>query len=177
VSAELILRARAGETAALEALIVSRQQQMGRFVVSQLGTRDDALDVCQVVFVKMVRGLPKLASIEGFEPWLYQIARNACSDHLRRKRREAQVFIPLSEIHAEVSDPPTPDSRADERIGAALEQLAPSHRRVVDLSLEKSRTYEELARLTHVSVPAVRNRLFRARERLRQLLLGPKERP
>jgi len=171
VDQDLILRARSSDLAALEDLICEYQLPIGRFVVSQIGWGDEYLDLCQVIFVKMMRGLPRLESASEFEPWLYRIARNVCTDHLRHRRRQGRLFVPLAEEHQEVPAEPVDQANpALDSMQAAVGKLGPKHRELLDLSMQRPRTYEELARLTNLSVAAVRNRLFRARERLKKLL-------
>ncbi len=178
VGFELILRARAGEDLALEELIAHYQQPIGRFVASQLGSFDDGLDVCQIIFVKMVRGLPSLKSPELFEAWLFRIARNVCADQARRYRRQKQTFVPLARAHVEAAAHPEPAPTASmDVMHVAVRELAAPQRQLLELSLEKPRTYEELAALTRSTVPSVRNRLFRARERLKQLVGLGRDKP
>ncbi len=176
VSPDLIGRARSGDLGALEALIGEYQLPVGRFVVSQIGPDDDALDVCQTIFVKMMRGLPRLESSAVFEPWLYRIARNVCIDHLRHRRSHRRLFVPLTEAHdMEAGAEGATLSRELESLEGAVKALGASHRQLLDLSLERPRTTEELARLTSSSVAAVKNRLLRARERLRKLVRRGKD--
>jgi len=178
VSPDLILRAHAGDEPALEQLITHYQQPVGRFVVSQLGSFDDRLDVCQIIFVKMVRGLPSLKSPDLFEAWLFRIARNVCADHARHHRWQKQTFVPLAAAHVEVAAHAEPAPAASMAlVHAAVSGLATPQRELLELSLEKPRTYEELATLTRSTVPSVRTRLFRARERLRQLVGLGRDRP
>jgi RNA polymerase sigma-70 factor, ECF subfamily len=171
VELDLIPRARAGDLGALEDLIGEYQLPVARFVVAQIGQGDEYLDLCQVIFVKMMRGLPRLKSTSGFEPWLYRIARNVCTDHLRRRRGKNRLFIPLSEEHEMVpAEPMHQLNPAVDSMQAAVGKLGAKHRQLLDLSMERPRTYAELARLTNLSVAAVRNRLFRTRERLKKLV-------
>jgi RNA polymerase sigma-70 factor (ECF subfamily) len=177
VSPELILRARAGDDVAQEALIRVYQEPVGRFVVSQVGNRDEYLDLCQVVFVKMLRGLPRLKSPEAFEPWLYRIARNVCTDHLRRRGVRQRHLVPLASHHEQVPMEPPRSSPELDSLRSAVDRLAPNQRQLIDLSMEQPRSYDELAGLTNSSVGSVRNRLSRARERLKKMMRFGKEEP
>jgi RNA polymerase sigma-70 factor (ECF subfamily) len=167
----LIDRARLGEEGALEELIRTYQQRVARFVVTQTGDWAHCEDLCQAIFVKMVLGIRKLDSPAAFEAWLFRIARNACTDHLRRQRWRRKLFVPLEARHESIAPEPMPatDGRGEEVAGALL-RLAVGQRQLVALSIERPRSYEELASLTGTSVPSVKSRLFRARERLRGLL-------
>ncbi|MHB8420831.1 MAG: RNA polymerase sigma factor [Myxococcales bacterium] len=173
LDADLIAGARAGDGRALRDLIGAWQGPVARFVLSQVGEGAEVEDLCQAIFVKMVRGLPRLKAPEAFEGWLFQIARNACRDWQRRRRWTRRLFVALGREHEAVaaSEAPAPvDGSA--ALAAALQQLPAGQRELIALSLDGSRSYEELARAQAVSVPALKSRLFRAREKLRRLAAG-----
>ncbi len=168
---ERIAAARAGDEHALEDVIRQYQDRVAGYVVSLVG-RDaaDIDDLCQVVFVKMALSMPRLRSLDVFEPWLFKIALNVCRDHLRRLRFR-RLFVPLSSRHETIptGQPDDPDTTPG-GLDRALEKLSGSQRQLIDLLCASEYSYEELARLTKSSVRAVAGRLFRARARLRKLL-------
>ena len=159
-----------GDRRATEDLIVLYQQRMARFVIGQ--TKDEAHyeDLCQIVFVKMVLALPKLRAVERFEPWLFQIARNVCRDHLRARQGWRRLFVSYGAEHEAVASPETPADMSDP-MQRSIDRLPEQQRSLVRLSLEDKRSYEDMARLTDTTVSSVKSRLHRARENLRSLLL------
>jgi RNA polymerase sigma factor (sigma-70 family) len=163
-------RARTGDEAALTALIERYQARIARFVRSLVGADDDAEDLCQTVFVKMVLSIGKLKASETFEPWLFLIARNTCRDHLRR-RKWRRLFVPWEVDHEQIAAPPvrTADISAAQ-IDRAMAGLPREQRELIALLRENDWSYEDLARITGASLPAVKSRLFRARGRLRDIL-------
>ncbi len=166
----LVAQAANGDRCAAEQLIMLHQQRIARFVIAQ--TRDDVHyeDLCQAIFVKMVLGLPGLRAVNRFEPWLFQIARNTCRDHLRSRLGWRRLFVPFDAKHEAVPAPEaSPDFSND--VQRNIEQLPEAQRSLLRLSLDDKKSYEDLARLTDSSVPAVKSRLHRARENLRSLLL------
>ena len=171
----LIARAGGGERRAIERLVGLYQQRVARFVIGQ--TKDEAHyeDLCQTVFVKMALGLPRLRSPERFEPWLFQIARNVCRDHLRATRGWRKLFAVFAPSHESVSAPePPPQTDVVDRMEKHMAELPKAQQTVLRLSLE-GRSYDQMARLSRSSVPAVKSRLHRARENLRLLLAGDTE--
>ena len=166
----LIARAGSGDRRAIEQLIGLYQQRVARFIIRQTGDETHYEDLCQTVFVKMVLGLPRLRDGERFEPWLFQIARNVARDHLRANLGWRKLFVAFAPTHEAVPAPELP-KEADmvDRFEHRMTELPEAQRRVLRLSLE-GRSYEELARLSHSSVPAVKSRLHRARKNLRLLL-------
>jgi RNA polymerase sigma-70 factor (ECF subfamily) len=167
----LVARACAGDRRAAEALIGRYQQRVARFVVVQTGNDGAYEDLCQTVFVKMVLGLPRLRAAERFEPWLFQIARNVCRDHLRKQRGWRRLFVSYGAEHDRIGAA-EPDAEIGEGLERHLNRLSEAQRSLLALSLDGRRSYGELARLTHVSVSAVKSRLHRARERLKSLMLA-----
>jgi RNA polymerase sigma-70 factor (ECF subfamily) len=168
--AALAAKAGAGDRRAAEALIKLYRQRVARFVIAQTGDAASYEDLCQTVFVKMVLGLKRLRAVERFEPWLFQIARNVCRDHLRARLGWRRLFVSFEAGH----DAAAPDREPD--VSGALaqyvERLPDAQRCVLRLSLEERRSYEDLARLTRSSVSAVKSRLHRARENLKALMLA-----
>jgi RNA polymerase sigma-70 factor (ECF subfamily) len=163
-------RARAGDEAALTALIERYQGRIARFVRSLVGPDDDAEDLSQSVFVKMVLSVGKLKNAETFEPWLFLIARNTCRDHLRR-RKWRRLFVPWESGHEQIAAPP---ARAPEFNAAGLDramaELPREQRELIALLRENDWSYEDLSRITGASLPAVKSRLFRARQKMRTIL-------
>ena len=168
---ERIGAARAGDEQALEYIIRHYQGRIAGCVVSLVGKNSaDFDDLCQIVFLKMALSLPNLRSLDVFEPWLFKIARNVCRDHLRRLRFR-NLFVPLSRIHEAIPmDQGLEDPQDGPGLDGALKKLSGAQRELIDLLCVREYSYEELARLTKISVRAVAGRLFRARSRLRKLL-------
>jgi RNA polymerase sigma-70 factor, ECF subfamily len=165
--AALIRRAQDGSEAALEILITRFQGRIAGFVYSLIG-RDDAIeDLCHDIFIKMISGLSGLKNPDAFEAWLFRIARNVAMDSLRRKRLW-RMFVPFEPKHEQIAEAPrSGDSRVEE-FRAALEGMPPNQKELILLLAENDWSYEQLAEITRSSVSAVKSRLFRAREYLRQ---------
>ena len=168
----LIIRGRNAERQAIEALIGLYQGRIARFVIGQTGDDTQYEDLCQAIFVKMVLGLPRLRSVERFESWLFQIARNACRDHRQARRGWCRLFVPYETAHDAVAapSPRSSDDRSAE-ISRGIERLPAAQRLLLRLCLERRRSYGELAELSNSTVAAVKSRLHRARENLREILL------
>lgn len=169
-TATLVVLAAGGDRRAAEALITAYQQRVARFVVARTNDAANYEDLCQTIFVKMVLALPHLRSPERFEPWLFQIARNVCRDHLRAKLGWRRLFVAYGAKHETVTapDPPPDDAAA---LSERIARLPEAQRSLLRLSLDEKRSYEEMARLSGSSVAAVKSRLHRARESLKAMML------
>lgn len=171
--AVLVARAAGGERRAAEQLISLYQQRVARFVIAQTGDEAHYEDLCQTIFVKMVLALPKLRATDRFEPWLFQIARNVCRDHLRARQGWRKLFVSFDAEHEAVSEP-EPPLNMSEIVQRNIDRLPQSQRSVLRLSLDTKRSYEDMAQATQSTVSAVKSRLHRARENLRALMLTEK---
>jgi RNA polymerase sigma-70 factor (ECF subfamily) len=174
-TAERIHRARAGDQRALEDLIREYQQPIAGFVATRISDRSVIQDICQNVFVKMVLSLRSLRSPEAFRPWLFRIAENACRDHQRRERWRRRLFVPLGERARSASSLEADESARQAELQfvelqLGLDRIGARQRRLLALSTEATRSYEQLAAIDHTSVSALKSRLFRARARLRRLM-------
>jgi RNA polymerase sigma-70 factor (ECF subfamily) len=171
-SLDSVRRAQRGDEAALEQLIRDYQRRIAATVVGLIGNDTDAPDVCQQIFVKMVHGLPRLKQAELFEPWLMRIARNACFDHLRR-RRARRFLVPWEHRHDQIPAE-EPEDDAEKRSAAlsrAVKRLPEDQRELLTLVRDGEWSYRALAGLTGQTLGAIKSRLFRARRRVQQILV------
>jgi RNA polymerase sigma-70 factor, ECF subfamily len=165
---DLVRRAQSGNEAAQRDLIVAYQNRIAGFIYSITGRPDSVEDLSQIVFIKMIRALQKLDKAEQFEAWLFRMAKNTCIDFLRRQRWQ-KFFSPLeNESHSEI--PETSQSVDSEELDAlrhALAQLKPKDRALLAMA-QQGYTQNEMADSNGISVVALKARLHRAREQLRQ---------
>lgn len=130
---------------------------------------EDARDVAQETLVKMLRSLDQYDPGRKFSTWVFGIARNACIDeHRRRKRRSWDEPGDL------VDERPTPDqdlSRVQRaaRLQEALNTLPPMYREVLVLYHFEHLKYQEIADILELPMGTVMNRIFRARKKLRSI--------
>jgi RNA polymerase sigma-70 factor (ECF subfamily) len=177
--AELLGAARGGSGAALEALLERHEERLYRFARRLCRRHEDAEDVLQESLLAAARGLSRFRGASSISTWLYTIARSFCI-----KKRRRSVFAP-TEVSLEteaalaargVRDPARDPHEALEasRLEAALERaiaaLERPYREVLLLRDVEGLSAADVARVTGLSVPAVKTRLHRARSRLRETL-------
>lgn len=165
--AALVRRAQRNDETAQRDLIVSYQRRVAGFVYAMTGRSDSVEDLAQQVFIKMIRALNTLQAPAQFESWLFRLARNTCIDHLRRQKLR-RIFLPFSPEHEDV--PERDNAVGTEELDAlrhALDRLRPQDRALLAL-VQEGRSHAEIAHALKTSVAAVKARLHRAREHLRQ---------
>lgn len=139
-----------------------------------LGGVDEAEDVMQEALVRAYRSLHRCRDASRFKGWLFRIVSNQCKTHLARRRRRRTR--PLEEApEAAVADDRHPglDAEAAERtarLDAALGELAADHREALVLYYVQELSVPELAEALALSVSAVKMRLHRGRDALREVL-------
>ncbi len=164
----LVQRAQGGDLSAQNDLIIAYQARVAGFVYAMLGRAAPVDDLCQDIFSKMLRGLPRLNDSNLFEAWLFRMARNQCIDHSRRERwrRMFTFFDPATD------DPPEQvDVAQRERVDALLLllQRLSARDRTLLLMAQEGLSLAEMAQATGTTTTTIKTRLHRARERLREL--------
>lgn len=159
--------AQEGDEAAQRKLVVAYQRRVAAFIYTIMAPSNDVEDLCQAVFIKMVRSLRSLRHPEQFESWLFRMAKHACLDQLRRRKTRSFItaFLPQ---HVEVPEPyGAIDTEELDALRYALAQLNPKERILLAL-VQEGRSAEEISELLSINEAAVKARIHRARQRLRE---------
>lgn len=166
----------------LYAILVRRyQRKLMAHVLRMVRNREDALEIVQDAFMKAYQHLARYDDKYRFSTWIYSIASNAAIDHLRRKRLDTVSLDEPIRLHdGELTrDPEGPSRTADEihegrellgLVEQAIAQLPPAYRELILLRHPGNRSYEEIATMTKLPLGTVKNRIFRARAKLREIL-------
>ena len=131
-----------------------------RLALSYLRSRQDAEDVCQSVFVKLLSG-KKCPEAGREKPWLLTCTANACKDRLRFLRRRRMEALDEQTVSLE---------EAERDVWDAVMALKPKYRAVVHLYYYEGYAQDEIAKILHISRTAVQTRMSRARETLKEVL-------
>ena len=177
---ELITRAINGRVDGFEELVRRYQRPITGYVFRMLGDYDSSLDVTQEVFIKVYNSLKKYSPEYKFSTWLYRIAHNAAIDHMRRnsiatQSLEAENSDGTYQLQIESRRPsPEQDHERTEwraEIEAVVKLLPPAYRDLILLRHSRDLSYDEIAEVTGLPLGTVKNRLFRAREMMRELFV------
>lgn len=126
-----------------------------------LRNREDAKDAVQECFLKYIQKAPEFKSEEHEKAWLLRVAANECKDMLRfSKRRSLFSLEDVSDIAAEENDA---------QILSLLMMLDEKYRIVMHLHYVEEYKVEEISRLLGITEAAVKKRLQRGRQALREL--------
>ncbi len=162
----LVLRCQAGDERAFRTLLDAFGPRTLRYLRSLLG--DDAEDAQQEVWLSVYRSIATLADARAFRTWLFSATRRRAIDHLRRRRREGELFA--DEAYEGVAeDEPEPTFEASE-FDAMLAELPAPQREALLLRYRDDMTYSEIAVIVGCPVGTVRTRLYHAKRKVRELL-------
>jgi RNA polymerase sigma-70 factor (ECF subfamily) len=140
------------------------------------GDRDAVEDVVQGTFTKAWFRIDSFKGDSGLYTWLYRVAVNACKDHLKSRRRRPARTLEEEDLRRRAGEGPHVLEGLERRerrdmVRTAIAALPVRYRVVLALREIEGLSYVEVAAVLRLSLGTVESRLFRARRRLRDLLL------
>jgi len=181
IDRDLVASAVAGHEGGFEELVRRYQRPISAYVYRMVGDYDAALDLTQEIFIKVYGSLARYRSEFKFSTWIYKIAHNCAVDHLRRHNGREQSLVgglegDTYELPIE-SRRPSPEQESERRerrieIEGVVRSLPAVYRELIILRHSQDLTYEEIVEVTGLPLGTVKNRLFRAREMMRQQFVG-----
>ncbi|MGH7477176.1 MAG: RNA polymerase sigma factor [Longimicrobiales bacterium] len=171
--AEIVKRVRAGERDAYRIVVTRYQDGLFRYALRMTGSSDVASDLVQAALVKGYVRLRSCREPERFQAWLFRILVNGCKDWLKSGRRRDVGLDAIGPTRAATKEDP------EHRLGQlelrhALEQalaaLPDVQREAFLLKHVEGLSYEEMAERCGASLSALKMRVMRAREALRENL-------
>ena len=175
--AQLIQRVLDGDGTAFSVLVRKYQQSVHALAWRKIGDFHIAEDITQETFLKAYQRLSTLKEPQSFASWLYVITANQCKAWFRKNRTWTQSLEETSSVPLEEAAYSGYVIAENERMTAEtqrevvkklLAKLQESDRTVITLYYLGGMTYEEISRFLGVSEAAIRNRLYRARRRLKK---------
>jgi RNA polymerase sigma-70 factor (ECF subfamily) len=168
---ELVKAIRSGDARATRLLVERFEGIVFGLCFRMLGHRQDAEDVTQETFVRVLRGIFRFDTARPLRPWILEIAANRCRTALSSRSRRPRL-APVSEAQ-EVPDPRPGLADPDDLAGAlqhAVDQLRPEYRLVFVLFHEQNLSHDEIARSLRRPVGTIKTWLHRARAELADAL-------
>jgi RNA polymerase sigma-70 factor (ECF subfamily) len=183
---QLVERAQALDPAAYDRLVELYGRRVHGFLLRMTGRPEDAEDLLQEVFLRLVRMLPNYSHEGNFEGWLFRIAANLGRDHIRRLRRSPIVATFSQAVEgqehddgdrrweeADESTPPDGGMLLGEQLDRmqwALGELSAPEREVVLLRYFSSMSFAQIAEAMGTPLGTALARSHRGLTKLRQLM-------
>jgi RNA polymerase sigma-70 factor, ECF subfamily len=179
----LLERCSAGDELAWEALVRQFQARIYGIAYHYVGSAEDARDLAQETFIRIYQNLALRPEAEKFLPWIIRITRNACIDHLRRKKARppahdiaADELLTLRASGADPEQVYAADSRK-RLIHSALQEMSGLNREIILLKDIQGLALEEIASMINVPLGTVKSRSNRARIELAHKLAALRRKP
>lgn len=177
---ELIEITISGREDSFEELVRRYQRPITNYVYRMLGNYDASLDVTQEIFIKVYNSMTRYSSDYKFSTWLYKISHNAAIDYMRRhsvheQSLEAENEDGVYQVQYESKhlSPEQERERSEwrEEIETVVKRLPSGYRELILLRHTQDLSYDEIADITNLPLGTVKNRLFRAREMMREIFV------
>jgi RNA polymerase sigma-70 factor (ECF subfamily) len=165
---DLILKAQRGDVDAYNLLVSRWEKRIFNYLLRLVRNREDALDLCQDVLLKVYQNLRKLEDPARFAPWMYRIAHNEAYSMLRRKK-------PEDDLETAQFDLPSPGGgmlpvETALAVDAALRRLSEEQREAVVLKIYQGFKFEEMSEILGCPLSTVKSRLYTALDLLKDTL-------
>lgn len=167
--AALVARTLAGDLDAFTGLMARHRNTLGRYALHMLGNREDAEEALQDGFVRAYWALATCRDPQRFGAWLFRIVVNRCRTVRRRRRPDDRAGVLPDDLPTRGTDVSEAVGWREE-ISRALARLRPHYREAFLLRYVEGMDYREISRLTGAKEPAIRMRVKRAGDQLRELL-------
>ena len=144
------------------------------FVGRRVAERADVDDLVQEILLRVQRGLPRLRDTQRFGPWVYQVARNALSDHRRAAVRHTSAMREAAEdprsnewSNADPTESDFLQHAMAEYAASLIDGLPHSYREAMKLTEVEGLTQAQAAARVGVSLSGMKSRVQRGRRMLR----------
>src|SRR6516162_7232565 len=168
----LMLLVAGGDMAAFETLVGRHQALVAGTVARMLGSNSDVEDITQQVFIRVWKSAGRYVARAKFTTWLLKITRNLVFNEMRRAKRHPHLpvqiepeadEIPLKDERTSAPDATLLQNELQQAIEKAIGLLPETQRMALVLRRYEELSYDEIADVLDLSVPAVKSLLFRAR--------------
>jgi RNA polymerase sigma factor (sigma-70 family) len=163
-----------------EQVVHDHQDMVFRTLLRLTGSREHLDDLAQDVFLRLYRALPSFRGDALITTYLYRIAVNVAQDEWKRRRRDRDTHVSLSDDTSAWEDRlPHPDRNAEEQleerefqqsVEEQLQRLSQIERTILVLYHQEERSYEQIAYALGMPIGTIRTHLHRGRKKLREAL-------
>jgi len=180
---EIIHKAKRGDQSAQTAIVQKYKRMVYNLGLKLLGNQEEAECILQETFLKVLESLPSFKGSSQLSTWIYRIATNQALMRLRNRKKQ-HLSLPVeeememkdySQLTESFSTNPLDDllnSELKENMSVSIDLLPPKYKSVFVLKDVEGLSLKEISDILHMSVPAVKSNLHRARLILREKLSG-----
>jgi len=184
---ELINKIARGDFSAFEEFIIDYEKLIYNIAYKMFNNVEDAKDISQEVMIKIYKNISKCRDFKSIKTWVYTITYNACIDEIR-KRKGKQTQSIYEDIDTEdgsiekqiPSSEPTPEEvvikkEKQKMVRNAINKLSYEHKSVIIMRDIEGLSYDDISKITNLSLGTVKSRIARARKSLRDIIVNMEE--
>ena len=178
---KIVALAKNGDHNAFEQIVTTYEKKVYNMALRYTGDPEDALDICQEVFLRVYRFLPKYRGESTLSTWIYRITMNVCHDTAGNKTNIYELSLDSGpgddEQTTEIADLRyDPEKELEKKhtrqlVQQAISMLDSDHRDVIIMRDINGLSYDEISNVLNISTGTVKSRISRAREKLKNFLL------
>ncbi|MBQ3227966.1 MAG: sigma-70 family RNA polymerase sigma factor [Clostridia bacterium] len=181
---DLLLLAKKGDGRAFEQIVLQTERAVYNLALSIVKKKEDAEDVTQETYLRLWRAASELKLESSLKLYILRTARNLALDLIRKNSKRDEIDTVIldaeGEFEIDIADD-SPDSRPDESylrkiekevVRQSIEELPSAAREIIVLRDIEGLSYTEIAEMLGLAEGTLKSKLFRARERLRKIILS-----
>jgi RNA polymerase sigma-70 factor (ECF subfamily) len=169
---ELLVSVRAGDNQSLGVLVARWERPLFCFAYRMLQRQEDARDICQETFLRVLKKAHRFREGSKFSTWMYQIALNLCRDQLRKRRRWSTILAEDRELDERTDSPADNRSELDDpsfmfeqeqknrALRLALREIPPEQREVLIMKEYEGLKFKEIAEILDAPESTVKSRMY-----------------
>ena len=181
---DLLLLAKKGDGRAFEQIVLQTERAVYNLALSIVKKKEDAEDVTQETYLRLWRAASEIKLESSLKLYILRTARNLALDLIRKNSKRDEIDTVIldteGEFEIDIADD-SPDSRPDESylrkiekevVRRSIEELPAAAREIIVLRDIEGLSYTEIADMLGIAEGTLKSKLFRARERLRKIILS-----
>lgn len=181
---DLLLLAKKGDGRAFEQIVLQTERAVYNLALSIVKKKEDAEDVTQETYLRLWRAASEIKLESSLKLYILRTARNLALDLIRKNSKRDEIDTVIldaeGEFEIDIADD-SPDSRPDESylrkiekevVRQSIEELPSAAREMIVLRDIEGLSYTEISEMLGLTEGTLKSKLFRARERLRKIILS-----
>jgi len=160
----------------IEEALDSIGDKLYHYLTIKLGSLQDAEDVLQEVFYRILKYKLRFRLIRNPSAYLFRMARNEAAHYLKKRKRDQKIRYPEEGFTKVIKESlEGPDHRVLDKASEALAEIPDEQREVIVLKFFEQLTFKEIARICGVSMGTITSRYRYGMEKMRKIMEGRDE--
>ena len=168
--AEIVARVLKGDRQAYALLVDEYKSPIYNLAYRMTGNLEDADDLTQETFIRAYQYLWRYDTSKKFFTWLYTLALNLIRNHFKKNKYNKSSEELSANLLADKNPSPETELIETQEISVYLLRLEDESRALLIMKFHQGLTFEEIAQITDKSISAVKMRIYRGLEKLKELL-------